>query len=115
MAEVVVSGAKHDLAKTVADAAHGDEHGDEHRAAPGGEAARQPRSRGVEHVLSEPAGRKDHEHDKVKAAQSEQCRQSAVQRRLIINKRAEQQSKRSQQRTEQDDPSWPESVGDQTE
>ena len=115
MAEVVISGAKPDLAKTEADAADGNEHGQEHRAAPGGEAARKPRSRRVKHVLPEPAGCKDDEHDKVKAAQSKQCRQQAVQRRLIIGKRTEQHGKRSQQRTQQDDPPRPESVGNRTE
>ena len=114
MTEVVISGAESDLTKTEADAADRNKYSQERRAAPRGEATRKPRARRMKHILPEPAGRKDDEHDKVKAAQSKQCRQQAVQRRLIIGKRTEQQGKRSQQRAQQDDPPGTESVGNRT-
>ena len=115
MAEVVIGSAERDLTKTEADAADCNKYGQEHRAALHGETAREPRPRWMKHILPEPAGRKYDEHDKVKAAQSKQCWQQAVQRRLIIGKRTEQQGKRSQQRAQQDDPPSTEPVGDRTE
>ena len=112
MTEAVVNGAKPDLAETEADAADGNKNGEERRTAPGGEGARQARSGRVEHVLPETAGGKDDEHDKVKAAQSEEGRQQTVQRCLIIGKRAEQQSERGEQCTQQDDAPRAEAVGE---
>ena len=70
MVEVVISGAESDLTKTESDAADCNKYCEKHRAAPRGEAARKPRARRMKHILSEPAGRKDDEHDNVKAAQS---------------------------------------------
>ena len=115
VAEVVISGAERDLTKTETDAADCDKYSQEHRAASRGETARKPRPRRMKHILPEPPGRKDDEHDNVKAAQSKQCREQAVQRRLIISKRTEQQGKRSQQRAQQNDPPSTESVGNRAE
>jgi hypothetical protein len=78
MTEVVISGAEHDLTKTEADAAYCNKYGQESRAAPRGETAREPRSSGMKHILPEPACRKDNEHDKIKAAQSKQFWQQTV-------------------------------------